>query len=122
MKVIKTSAYKQAFAQFNISQLKEMGFEFIVDDDPSGDFLITVIKDKIDVAEALFTQTGNLASNEMSIVDVSTAPAYRRLGIATAMYQIAEQESGKTIVRTPDRTPDSDKLWEQPGRPFGKQE
>jgi GNAT superfamily N-acetyltransferase len=48
-------------------------------------------------------------------------PQHRRKGIGTAMYQMAEEKSGKTFIPHPDRYSESARaLWNQPDRPFGK--
>ncbi len=50
---------------------------------------------------------------------VQVKPAYRRQGLATAMYSWAEQVSGKKMVPGAGHTDDAEALWNQPHRPFG---
>jgi len=118
-------------------ELKRMGYDFRVSNSLPQRFSIVVYKDKTWIAEASFTQDedfvkndnphwadiwddeqDSLKPNEMWITNVWTDPNHQRLGIATAMYQLAQEITGNKIVRTSSSTPDSDALWDQKDRPF----
>ncbi len=48
---------------------------------------------------------------------------HQRKGLATAMYQHAEERTGKRVLNNPSlQLDDGAKLWAQPNRPFGKSE
>jgi GNAT superfamily N-acetyltransferase len=63
-----------------------------------------------------------LKPGEMWALMIDVDPEYRRQGIATALYNLAEKITGRKIIRTPAKTPESDALWQQKERPFGKQQ
>lgn len=52
--------------------------------------------------------------------NVNVDPQHRRKGLATAMYQHAEERFGKKIKPSDMQTSDGESLWSQPQRPFGK--
>jgi GNAT superfamily N-acetyltransferase len=77
--------------------------------------------------------TGTVHPNYPNIeaFSVHVHPDHRRRGLATAMYQHAEANSGKVFVRSKrqingrmidDRSDAGRALWAQKGRPFGKYE
>lgn len=45
--------------------------------------------------------------------------AYRRQGVATAVYCYVEAVTGKPVRQSKECTPSSKALWLQEGRPFG---
>lgn len=47
-------------------------------------------------------------------------PEHQRKGLATGMYQLAEQKLGGKLYHSELQSPDAEKLWAQPNRPFGK--
>ena len=48
-------------------------------------------------------------------------PNYRRQGIASSMYEFAEEQLGMTFIRTNDvLTPDGKMMWNAINRKFGK--
>ena len=51
-------------------------------------------------------------------LDVKIYPKHRRKGLATAMYQLAEEKSGRKFRRGV-QSEDAEKLWGQKDRPFG---
>ncbi len=60
----------------------------------------------------------DLKPNQMWVTNLWVDEKHQRLGIASAMYQLAQQVSGNQIVRTPSTTSDSDAVWAQKNRPF----
>lgn len=50
---------------------------------------------------------------------VQVHPDYRRRGIASAMYQMAERETGLKMKPSPGHSDLAEKLWQQPNRTFG---
>jgi hypothetical protein len=52
-------------------------------------------------------------------LDVKIRPPHKRKGLATAMYQLAEEKTGRKFRRGV-QSPDAQKLWDQKDRPFGK--
>lgn len=52
----------------------------------------------------------------------SVDPEHQRKGLATAMYQMAEEKLGRKLQPSLFQSPDAEKLWNQPKRPFGKSE
>lgn len=124
-------------AQNSRSQLEQMGYEFRVENSLPKRLNILVYNDHAWVGEAGFTQDAdyiqqenpnwasvwddeqdNLRPNQIWVANVWVDPKHQRLGIASAMYQLAQEASRCTIVRTPSTTPDSDALWSQKNRPF----
>ena len=76
------------------------------------------------VAEANFTD--DEGSHPPSVIpqNISVESEFRRKGIATAIYVLAEKIIGKTLTAFWDeteQTPDSRGFWAQPRRPFGNQ-
>lgn len=122
-------------AQYNIDQLKQMGYEFRIENNLPESFVILVYKDKQWLAEAFFSQSEEygkphwedqwddnkhkLKPNQMWINNLWVDPNHRRMGIASAMYALAEKITKNRIIRTPSTTEDSDALWKQANRPFG---
>lgn len=53
--------------------------------------------------------------------NVEIHPAHQRKGLASAMYRLAEEKSGKKILQG-GTTPEGSAFWSQPNRPFGKDE
>jgi len=51
---------------------------------------------------------------------VEVDPAFRRQGLATAMYSWAEQLSGKAFKPASSHTNDAEAFWRQKTRPFGR--
>ena len=63
----------------------------------------------------------NRASPENPIpMSTNVRSAFRRKGIATAMYEHAERVLGRKIARGSEQSDDAKALWSQPSRPFGK--
>lgn len=58
---------------------------------------------------------GILHPTEARIID-----EHQRKGLASAMYQLAEQHSGMKIEQSPFQSKEAEQLWSQPNRPFGK--
>jgi len=53
---------------------------------------------------------------------ISVDPNFRRHGIASSMYDFAEQELGMNFVKSDDvLTPDGKFLWDSPNRKFGRE-
>lgn len=50
---------------------------------------------------------------------IEVHPKFRRQGLASAMYQWAEQLSGKKFKPGEGHTNDAEKFWTQKNRPFG---
>ncbi len=74
------------------------------------------------VAEATFNESSkDLKPNEMYASNLWVDEKHRRNGIASALYQMAEQMTGKTVKRTNNQSEDAMKLWNNPNRSFGKQ-
>lgn len=69
------------------------------------------------IAAADFTATNSLAWPQ----NVNVAEPYRRRGIASALYRLAENIFGKVLVDRwhEQRSDDAKKLWANPNRPFG---
>jgi GNAT superfamily N-acetyltransferase/oligoribonuclease (3'-5' exoribonuclease) len=64
--------------------------------------------------------------HEITSSDVKVDKAHRRKGLASAMYEYAEEETGMTMVPADqvsddedNMTEDAKKLWDQPNRSFG---
>lgn len=51
---------------------------------------------------------------------VEVHPQWRRKGIATALYKLAERVKGKSLTPSLPHSPDAEAFWKQPNRPFGK--
>ena len=67
-------------------------------------------------------ETGTrLTSGDLRGWDVKIHPDHQRKGLATAMYKLAEKNSGKKVIQG-GTTPEGSALWSQPNRPFGKSE
>lgn len=49
-------------------------------------------------------------------------PGHRRKGLASSMYQLAEQKLGAKLQPSHFQTEDAEALWNQPNRQFGKSE
>jgi len=49
-------------------------------------------------------------------------PHHQRKGLASAVYTHAEKKVRKKLEPSEMQTPDAEKLWSQPNRPFGKSE
>jgi GNAT superfamily N-acetyltransferase len=60
--------------------------------------------------------------SEISIDRVYVKPKHRRKGVATSMYKLLEEHSGKKIIPSENQSPLAIKLWNNPNRPFGKSE
>lgn len=58
--------------------------------------------------------------NEMVVSSVDVFPEHRRRGIATAMYEHAEKETGRKIHPSMYQSREGKSLWLQPNRKFGK--
>ena len=58
--------------------------------------------------------------DHMYDASVFVDPEHHRKGLATAMYNLAEQESGLTVRPSEQQTESGEKLWSQPSRSFGK--
>ncbi len=65
-----------------------------------------------------YENNGKLA-NYITVSLIKIDREHRRKGLATAMYQAAEQHWGKKIKASGYRMPDGHALWAQPNRPFG---
>src|SRR5262249_42128526 len=53
----------------------------------------------------------------------ATEEAHRRQGLYTALLVYAEIVTGRVVRDDPgDRSPEAQKVWDQPGRPFGNAE
>lgn len=50
---------------------------------------------------------------------IEVRPGYRRKGIATRLYQLAERATGKPMKPAPAGTESARAFWNQPKRPFG---
>ena len=51
---------------------------------------------------------------------LTVKPSHRRIGIASGMYEFAEEETGMTFTRSDGvLTADGKKLWDNPNRKFG---
>lgn len=50
---------------------------------------------------------------------IEVHPEYRRQGLSSAMYQWAEQISGKKFKPAESHSTDAEKFWAQKHRPFG---
>jgi GNAT superfamily N-acetyltransferase len=61
----------------------------------------------------------HLVNGDLQGWDVWIHPEWRRKGLATAMYQLAEIKTEKKITQN-FSTPDGTAFWNQPNRPFGK--
>lgn len=88
--------------------------------DPSDKFgfRISAIKDGVEVGFALVSwshEHKGISSHETKI-----HPEHRRKGLATALYQYAEQLSGKRMYPHHSQTSEANELWAQPDRPFGR--
>lgn len=60
--------------------------------------------------EGIYTIPGSIKVEEQ----------YRRKGLATAMYSLAEKLSGYRIIPNQNNSIDAKAVWNQPNRPFGK--
>lgn len=96
--------------------------------DKDGFHNVTATKDGQTVGYASFTYdyipnelgTG-LVPGDLKGWDLYVHPDHRRKGLASAMYNLAEQKSGKKIIQG-GVTPDGHKFWSNPKRSFGKDE
>jgi len=64
------------------------------------------------------SQYYNYPDKPMMSPDVHVTEENRRKGIATAMHELAEKESGRKILQG-SQTDDAKALWDQAGRSFG---
>lgn len=79
---------------------------------------ITARKDGIHAGQVnFFEHEGGLHPTTVGV-----APEHQRKGLASAMYQHAEQQTGKKILHKPGhQLPAGKALWNQKNRPFGEQ-
>lgn len=62
------------------------------------------------IAEATFAWNKEL--NEIKVGNVLVSAEHRRKGIATAMYQLAEEYSGLVLLPSHDQSDDAKKFWD----------
>lgn len=65
---------------------------------------------------------GHVSLEGSKVMSSAVMPEHRRKGLATAMYQMAEGKTGKSIKPDTSRSEDAKALWSQKNRPFGKSE
>jgi predicted N-acetyltransferase YhbS len=91
-------------------QLKDLG-----DDD----FKVVAMVGNNSVGTLTFTKSQ--FSPKLIGTTLSVDPEFRRRGIASGMYEFAEEELGIKFVRSDAvLTPDGKALWDNPNRKFGK--
>ena len=61
-------------------------------------------------------------SHYLDVNSSNTQPEHQRKGLATAAYQLVENNTGRKIAPQGMQTASAVKLWAQPNRPFGKTE
>lgn len=66
--------------------------------------------------------TKDLGNGNIKATSVLVDAAHRRKGLATAMYQHIEQNTGKKFTPSTGQYDDGKALWSQQNRPFGKSE
>lgn len=119
---------KEKLISSALKKMKDLGIEIKVTDE-SHEIVIGAFKGKKQVGKLIVSDAG---SHHIAAGDVSVDPAYRRKGIATAMYIFAEQHTGKTMVPADSQadefgadeddifSDDARKFWDQSKRPFGE--
>jgi len=91
-------------------QLKDLG---------DGDFKVVAMTGSSIVGTLTFAKSQ--FSPKLIGTTLSVDPEFRRRGIASGMYEFAEEELGIKFVRGDDvLTPDGKALWDNPNRKFGK--
>lgn len=132
--------YKLSF-RYTKEQLEQQGYKFRVENKLPWHLSILAYENETWVGEATFSQDKQkvlgdcpdqgwakvwdeeqdaLKPHQMWVTNLWVDYRHRRKGIASALYEIAEQSTGNKIIRTPSRTPDSDVLWKQKNKNFGE--
>lgn len=76
-----------------------------------------------DGQEAGYASFQHATDNSLSVAVSQVHPEHQRKGLGTAMYQLAEQKSGRKVINRPQlQSNKAKKLWSQLNRPFGKSE
>jgi GNAT superfamily N-acetyltransferase len=100
-----------------MEEMKRLGVTFTHSEKPGGEWFIEAHKGPEEVAKCSVWVRGSRAQ----VGDVHVNPAWRRKGIATAMYIYAEEITTTTLAPAEgeDLSDDAAGLWDQPERPFG---
>lgn len=106
-----------------IDKIINQGYNFkyrIEQAELSKELMIKVVSGENAVAEANFTDQG---SDTVIPQNIRVLESWRRQGIATAIYILAEKILGKPLCNfwsdDDKQAPEAKALWAQPNRPFG---
>lgn len=95
------------------------GYEFAMKHIDDNEYAVIASKSGKQIGRLDFIKSKFKPVLRASIVTVD--PSYRRQGIATSMYQFAEQEFDLKFVRNDDvLTADGKSLWDNKNRKFGQ--
>jgi predicted GNAT family acetyltransferase len=95
------------------------GYEFTVKHIDDNEYAVIATKSGKQVGRLDFIKSKFKPALKASTVNVD--PSYRRQGIATSMYQFAEQEFDLKFVRNDEvLTADGKSLWNSKNRKFGQ--
>jgi hypothetical protein len=64
----------------------------------------------------------NHQDNSMFALETEVDEDHQRKGLASAMYRLAEEKTGRKFSPSPHQTDEGAAIWNQPNRPFGKSE
>jgi GNAT superfamily N-acetyltransferase len=93
------------------------GYEFSMKHIEDNEYVIIASKNNKQIGRLDFIKSNFKPVLKATIVTVD--PSYRRQGIATSMYQYAEQEFGMNERNDSVLTPDGKSLWNSKNRKFG---
>ena len=101
-------------ARYTKEQLEEMGFEFDIVPGPQA-MVYVDYKDQEEIAYAPFVEEeDHIRIGRYAETGVYVSPEYRRMGIATVMYDIiSEYYGGKPVRPEKNHTSDAAKFWAQ---------